>query len=58
MQIYDDVEQAQKDYPQASIGFRSANNTYDHLPNEDGYTSVSNGVCYHDYDCCPCYPEY
>lgn len=55
--IYDDVEQAQKDYPKASVGFRSANNTYGHLPDENGNTTYSNGVCYHDYDCCPCYPE-
>ena len=55
--IYDDVEQAQKDYPKASVGFRSANNTYGHLSDENGNTTYSNGVCYHDYDCCPCYPE-
>ena len=52
------LKQAQEDYPTALEGFRSANNTYDHLPDENGYTSVSNGICYHEYSPCGCYPEY
>ena len=51
------LAQAQEEFPTATIGYRDANNTYDHLPDENGYTSVSNGVCYHDYSPCGCYPE-
>ena len=32
---YDTVEQAQAEYPSARVGYRDANNTFDHLPDED-----------------------
>ena len=32
---YDTLEQAEKENPTASTGFRDANNTFDHLPSEE-----------------------
>ena len=32
---YDTVEQAQAEYPSARVGYRDANNTFDHLPDEE-----------------------
>ena len=32
---YDTVEEAQKENPAAVVGYRDANNTFDHLPDED-----------------------
>ena len=61
-EMYDPTEeglkQALKDYPSASEGFREAHNTYDHLPDEDGYVTNPDGRCFHEYDCCGCSPEY
>jgi len=53
----DGLKQALKEYPTALEGFRSANNTYNHLPDENGHTSVSIGICYCEYSPCGCYPE-
>ena len=33
---FDTLEEAQAAYPQANVGYRSANNTFDHLSDEEG----------------------
>jgi len=32
---YDELSEAEKHYPKADVGYRDANNSFDHLPDED-----------------------
>lgn len=45
---YDTLEKAKADYPDADVGYRSAHNTFGHLPSEDD--PVAGGMYPDDYD--------